>query len=369
MWSEHPKTKRLSKSTPFVFLRFLSFCFFSPFAEAALSTSCVNPSPPHLGGDLNARLGVRLQLRASREERLASTAARVGRAGSRGIAFCQLEALYGVWFLKRKMLVDNNEFFFHGVGSDDVIQISNVLPASDGAPPPLLAALLEPFKSPTFCIKTSLKHENPMFFPWKPPTCLAFEMENPSQDTLGVLHAKLPLDLCHHFSGCLADGLHRQGGEPIRNHAANDQEGKGGGLQDVHTRLHLVVLFFQRSFLMGFNCFLMFRLMVFWCLGCTHERTLHAITSFLSLAKLRRFYLLLVPSSSFQETRSNDLRSFRPQGLISSRIPRKARGTSIWHMACHQNKTSMKGQRHAHGLWEEGQGSPNFAGPQSHSTA
>ena len=36
----------------------------------------------------------------------------------------------------------------------------------------------------------------------------------------------------------LAHGLHSQSREPVRDHAADDEEGEGGGLQDVHARLH-----------------------------------------------------------------------------------------------------------------------------------
>ena len=47
-------------------------------------------------------------------------------------------------------------------------------------------------------------------------------------------HAELPL---RHGSG-LADGLHGEGGEPVGDHAADDEEGEGDGLQDVHAGLH-----------------------------------------------------------------------------------------------------------------------------------
>jgi len=36
----------------------------------------------------------------------------------------------------------------------------------------------------------------------------------------------------------LSHGLHGQGREPVGDHAADDEEGEGGGLQDVHARLH-----------------------------------------------------------------------------------------------------------------------------------
>ena len=36
----------------------------------------------------------------------------------------------------------------------------------------------------------------------------------------------------------LADGLHGKGGEPVGDHAADDEEGEGDGLQDVHAGLH-----------------------------------------------------------------------------------------------------------------------------------
>ena len=42
----------------------------------------------------------------------------------------------------------------------------------------------------------------------------------------------------HFLARCLADGLHGQRGEPVGDHAADDEEGKGDGLQDVDARLH-----------------------------------------------------------------------------------------------------------------------------------
>lgn len=36
----------------------------------------------------------------------------------------------------------------------------------------------------------------------------------------------------------LSHGLHGQSREPVGDHAADDEEGEGGGLQDVHARLH-----------------------------------------------------------------------------------------------------------------------------------
>lgn len=36
----------------------------------------------------------------------------------------------------------------------------------------------------------------------------------------------------------LSHGLHGQCREPVGDHAADDEEGEGGGLQDVDARLH-----------------------------------------------------------------------------------------------------------------------------------
>mmetsp|Transcript_15687 Transcript_15687/g.37040 ORF Transcript_15687/g.37040 Transcript_15687/m.37040 type:complete len:747 (-) Transcript_15687:115-2355(-) len=55
---------------------------------------------------------------------------------------------------------------------------------------------------------------------------------------LGVLDAELPLHFCDHFSRGLADGLHGERGEPVGDHAADDEEGEGDGLQDVDAGLH-----------------------------------------------------------------------------------------------------------------------------------
>lgn len=43
--------------------------------------------------------------------------------------------------------------------------------------------------------------------------------------------------------------------EPIGDHAANDEEGKGGGLQNVHSGLHLEIARTGRSVRTGFLAF------------------------------------------------------------------------------------------------------------------
>ena len=45
---------------------------------------------------------------------------------------------------------------------------------------------------------------------------------------LWVLDAELSLHFCHHLSSSLTHRFHGQGGEPVRNHAADDQEGLTG---------------------------------------------------------------------------------------------------------------------------------------------
>mmetsp|Transcript_35486 Transcript_35486/g.76589 ORF Transcript_35486/g.76589 Transcript_35486/m.76589 type:complete len:700 (-) Transcript_35486:459-2558(-) len=50
---------------------------------------------------------------------------------------------------------------------------------------------------------------------------------------LAVRQGELPLHLLHHLARGLAHGLHGQGGEPVGDHGADEQEGEGDGLQDI----------------------------------------------------------------------------------------------------------------------------------------
>mmetsp|Transcript_31071 Transcript_31071/g.84254 ORF Transcript_31071/g.84254 Transcript_31071/m.84254 type:complete len:408 (+) Transcript_31071:115-1338(+) len=67
------------------------------------------------------------------------------------------------------------------------------------------------------------------------PVVVRLELLAALQDRLAltVPQGELPLHLLDHLARGLAHGLHGEGGEPIRDHGTDEQEGKGDGLQDV----------------------------------------------------------------------------------------------------------------------------------------